>query len=208
MVQAGHAAATVFAERLSTAEQYAEILATTAVQRGLIGPREVPRIWDRHLLNCAAVQELVEPGARVVDVGSGAGLPGIPLAIVRPDLRITLLEPLLRRATFLEEVVVTLKLDITVVRGRAEDAATRDSLSDAAVVVSRAVAPLAKLMAWCLPLACIGGRVLAIKGASVGAEIERDGAAIVRMGGRGLRVRECRALPMAEPTTVVEVHRG
>ena len=102
--------------------RYAELLADAGVRRGLIGPREVPRLWERHLLNCAVLSEVIEQDVSVCDVGSGAGLPGIPLALARPDLQITLLEPLLRRTTFLEEVVELLGLpNVTVVRGRAEE---------------------------------------------------------------------------------------
>ncbi|HEX2212568.1 MAG TPA: RsmG family class I SAM-dependent methyltransferase, partial [Mycobacterium sp.] len=116
------AADALFGARLEHAQRYAAILAGAGVERGLIGPREVDRLWDRHLLNSAAVAELVDPDARVADIGSGAGLPGIPLALARPDLSVTLIEPLLRRSDFLREVIDYLGLDVTVVRGRAEDA--------------------------------------------------------------------------------------
>ena len=95
----------IFGPRLDIAQRYAELLGDSGVERGLLGPREVDRVWDRHLLNSAAIGELLEPGERVVDIGSGAGLPGIPLAIARPDLEVALLEPLLRRSEFLREVV-------------------------------------------------------------------------------------------------------
>ena len=113
----------VFHARLPLVEAYADWLAGPGIERGLIGPREVPRLWDRHVLNCAALAEVVPPGRRVADVGSGAGLPGLVLAIARPDLRVTLIEPLLRRTTFLEEVVADLGLgeQVTVVRGRADE---------------------------------------------------------------------------------------
>jgi len=208
MVQAEQASTVVFGERLSIAEQYAEILSSVGVERGLLGPREVPRIWDRHLLNCVVLQELVERGARVVDVGSGAGLPGIPLAIARPDLLVTLVEPLLRRASFLQQVVDTLGLDVAVYRGRAEDRATQSTVGSADVIAARAVAPLGKLMGWCLPLARAGGRVLAIKGDSAAEELARDRLAIRRLGGQYLQVRQCGADLLATPTTVVEAVRG
>jgi 16S rRNA (guanine527-N7)-methyltransferase len=208
MVQAEQASTVVFGERLSIAEQYAEILSSVGVERGLLGPREVPRIWDRHLLNCVVLQELVERGARVVDVGSGAGLPGIPLAIARPDLLVTLVEPLLRRASFLQQVVDTLGLDVAVYRGRAEDLATQSTVGSADVIAARAVAPLGKLMGWCLPLARAGGRVLAIKGDSAAEELARDRLAIRRLGGQYLQVRQCGADLLATPTTVVEAVRG
>lgn len=131
----------VFGDRYADAVRYAELLAEAGVQRGLIGPREVPRLWERHLLNCAVLSEVVPEGVTVCDVGSGAGLPGIPLALVRNDLKITLLEPLLRRTNFLTEVVELLGLDhVTVVRGRAEE--VLGTLQPVHVVTARAVAPL------------------------------------------------------------------
>lgn len=137
----------VFGDRFADAVRYAELLSEAGVQRGLIGPREVPRLWERHLLNCAVLSEVVPEGVTVCDVGSGAGLPGIPLALVREDLKITLLEPLLRRTTFLTEVVEMLGLDhVTVVRGRAEE--VMGKLQPVHVVTARAVAPLDRLAAW------------------------------------------------------------
>ena len=155
--------------RLPLAERYAELLATEGVVRGLIGPREAPRLWERHLLNCAVLGELLPDGAGVCDIGSGAGLPGLVLAIARPDLTVTLVEPLLRRTTFLEEVVGELELsNVTVIRGRADalhGVATFD------VVTSRAVAPLERLLQWSLPLVSAHGALVAMKGASVHDEI-------------------------------------
>lgn len=139
------AAAAVFGAEVDRAAAYVTLLATTGVERGLLGPREVDRLWDRHVLNSVAVSHAIGPQASVVDVGSGAGLPGIPLALARPDLVVTLLEPLLRRATFLSEVVDELELAdrVSVVRGRAVDPDDRDPLGHRAtydVVTSRAVA--------------------------------------------------------------------
>lgn len=202
------AAATLFGDRLALARSYADILSSIAVERGLIGPREVPRLWGRHLLNCVAVQELLAEGDRLVDVGSGAGLPGIPLAIARPDLQVTLVEPLLRRATFLVETVAALGLDVAVYRGRAEDTPTVHAAGRADVVVARAVAPLGKLVGWSLPLARSGGRVLALKGHTAAAELVRDRADVRRCGGRDARVRECGVEILDQPTTVVEVWRN
>ena len=149
----------VFGDRMAKAKQYHEMLAGRAVEWGLLGPRESERLWCRHILNCAAVEALIDPGASVVDIGSGAGLPGIPLALARPDLKVTLLESLLRRATFLQLAVDELGLtgQVDVVRARAEETTTRYD-----VVVARAVAPLAKLVGWCAPLT--KGSILAIKG--------------------------------------------
>src|SRR5947209_5960904 len=151
------AAATIFGARLHFAERYAEVLGHAGVERGLLGPREVPRLWDRHLLNSAVIGELLGPGERVVDIGSGAGLPGIPLAIARPDLEITLLEPMLRRSEFLAEVIAQLGLAVEVVRGRAEERWVRDRLGAMDVAVSRAVAALDKLTKWSMPLLRPGG---------------------------------------------------
>lgn len=170
------AAAAVFGPALDRAEAYAQLLATEGTVRGLIGPREVPRLWDRHLLNSAAIAGLVPADARVVDVGSGAGLPGIPLALVRPDLTVTLLEPLARRVTFLDECVSRLGLaNVTVVRGRAEEGPVRRSLGGADVVTARAVAPLEKLAGWCLPLLRPGGLLLALKGSTAAEELAAAG---------------------------------
>lgn len=129
------AASAIFGPRLGLARRYAEALAGPGVERGLVGPREVGRLWDRHLLNCAVIGELLERGDRVVDIGSGAGLPGVPLAIARPDLQVVLLDPLLRRTEFLREMVTDLGVAVEIVRGRAEESWVQDQLggSDAAV---------------------------------------------------------------------------
>lgn len=158
----------VFGDGYPTAQRYVDILASRGVDWGLIGPREVDRLWPRHVLNSLAIGGLIGEGRTVVDVGSGAGLPGIPLAIRRPDLSITLLEPLLRRANFLTEVVTELGLDdrVAVVRARAEEHAGRYE-----VVTARAVAALPKLLGWCLPLLASGGELLALKGESAEQEL-------------------------------------
>jgi 16S rRNA (guanine527-N7)-methyltransferase len=169
----------------------------------LIGPREVDRIWDRHVLNSAVIGEQIPEGASVVDVGSGAGLPGVPLAIARPDLAVTLLEPMARRIAWLTEVVDELGLPIEVVRGRAEEAPIRQRLGGADVVTARAVAPLAKLAGWCLPLLRIGGKLVALKGASAAEEITRDAGEVERLGGGRPSVAACGGDVLAIPTTVV-----
>ncbi|MEV4621717.1 16S rRNA (guanine(527)-N(7))-methyltransferase RsmG [Asanoa sp. NPDC049573] len=201
------AASVLFGERLPLASRYAELLVTDGVVRGLIGPREAPRIWDRHLLNCATMSELIPSGASVVDVGSGAGLPGIVLAVARPDLSMVLVEPLARRTAFLAEVVASLGLDdtVTVVRGRAEE--VRDALVPADVVTARAVAPLDRLAGWCLPLTAPGGRLLALKGASASDEVAEHQTAIGRLGGATPVVRHCGVGLVDPPTTVVEIVR-
>jgi 16S rRNA (guanine527-N7)-methyltransferase len=167
-------------ERLPLAERYAELLATDGVVRGLIGPREAPRLWDRHLVNCALLAELVPADATVCDIGSGAGLPGLVLAIARPDLTVTLVEPLLRRTTFLEEVAERLDLGaVEVVRGRADALHGKRQFD---VVTSRAVAPLDRLLGWSMPLVAPRGALVAMKGSSVGEEIEAARAELARWG--------------------------
>jgi 16S rRNA (guanine527-N7)-methyltransferase len=167
-------------DRLPLAERYAALLASDGVLRGLIGPREAPRLWERHLLNCAAVGAWIDPDASVCDVGSGAGLPGIVLAIARPDLQVTLVEPLLRRTTFLSEVVAALGLDtVEVLRCRA-DALHGQRRFD--VVTSRAVAPLGRLLDWSMPLVDAHGALLAMKGASAAEEVEAARADLTRWG--------------------------
>jgi len=169
-------AGSVFGPAVDAAAEYARLLATEGTVRGMIGPREVPRLWERHLLNSAAIASLVSVGARVVDVGSGAGLPGIPLALARPDLTVTLLEPLARRVAFLTECVRRLGLErVTVVRGRAEEGPIRRQLGGADAVTARAVAPLDKLAGWCLPLLRPGGLLLAMKGSTAAAELAATG---------------------------------
>lgn len=171
----------VFGDRFADAVRYAELLAEAGVQRGLIGPREVPRLWERHLLNCAVLSEVVPEGVTVCDVGSGAGLPGIPLALVREDLKITLLEPLLRRTNFLTEVVELLGLDhVTVVRGRAEE--VMGKLQPVHVVTARAVAPLDRLAAWGIPLLRPYGEMLALKGDTAEEELKASATALSKLG--------------------------
>lgn len=206
------AARTLFGERIDLAAAYAELLVTDGVVRGLIGPREAPRIWDRHLLNCAAVAERIPEGATVLDVGSGAGLPGLVLAIARPDLTVTLIEPLARRTSFLIEAVQQLGLakTVRVFRGRAEEAATGSTgvgplCGD--VVTARAVAPLDRLSTWCLPLAVPGGRLIALKGSSAADEIAEHAETVARLGGGEPEVHRCGEGVIDPPTTVVEIVR-
>jgi 16S rRNA (guanine527-N7)-methyltransferase len=197
------AAAEVFGDRLPLAGQYAELLATEGVVRGLIGPREAPRLWERHLINCGVMSQIIPFGASVVDVGSGAGLPGIVLAVARPDLVITLVEPLARRTSFLDEAVDILGLDnVTVVRGRAEEVAGH---TEADIVTARAVAALDKLAGWCLPLAKVGGRLLALKGASAADEVAEHRDALTELGGGEVVVRHCGNGLIDPPATVVDV---
>lgn len=167
-------------DRVPLAQRYAELLSTAGVERGLIGPREAPRLWDRHLLNCAVLSEVIPEGSSVVDIGSGAGLPGVVLAIARPDLTLTLAEPLLRRTTFLTEVVDELGLDnVEVVRARAEMLHGHRAFD---VVTSRAVAPLARLLEWSMPLVSATGTLVAMKGSSVEQEITDADPVLRRLG--------------------------
>ncbi len=175
------AAARLFpGDRLDLARRYADLLATDGVVRGLIGPREAPRLWERHLLNCALLAAALPRDATVADVGSGAGLPGIVLGITRPDLRITLVEPLLRRTTFLTEVVDGLGLDHVIVRRGRADALHGEATFD--VVTARAVAPLERLLGWCMPLVAPTGALVAMKGSSVTEEIETARPVLDRLG--------------------------
>jgi 16S rRNA (guanine527-N7)-methyltransferase len=201
-----NAAIELFADRLPVAIEYARWLATDGLVRGLIGPHETGRLWDRHLLNCAVVAELIPSGSSVIDVGSGAGLPGIVLSVARPDLTVVLVEPLARRTAFLSEVVADLGLSaVSVVRARADDVV--DDLSPADVVTARAVASLDRLVVWCLPLARVGGRLLALKGATAAEEIEAHRDVVARLGGGAPVIRSCGAQLLVSPTTVVEVPR-
>ncbi|WP_432544792.1 16S rRNA (guanine(527)-N(7))-methyltransferase RsmG [Kineococcus sp. SYSU DK002] len=199
--------ARVFGARAERAAVYHDLLAGAGVERGLIGPREVPRLWDRHLLNCAYLGEVIEQGSSVIDIGSGAGLPGIPLALARPDVQVRLVEPLERRYSFLREAVVELGLrdQVAVARGRAED--VRGEFS-ASVVTARAVAPLATLYGWALPLVVTGGHLIAIKGRSASDEIAAAAATLEHMG-----IVETPEVLRVGPdeesgTTVVRVARG
>jgi 16S rRNA (guanine527-N7)-methyltransferase len=202
------AAALLFGAGLDRAQRYAEMLAGAGVERGLLGPREVGRLWDRHLLNSVAVAELLEPNERVADIGSGAGLPGIPLALARPDLRVTLIEPLLRRSDFLHEVVDQLGVDVTVVRGRAEDLAVRQQVGEMDAVVSRAVASLDKLTKWSMPLLRMEGRMLAMKGERADDEIGEHRRVMASLGAVDVRVVRCGVDYLNPSATVVVARRG
>jgi 16S rRNA (guanine527-N7)-methyltransferase len=201
-------AAAVFGPNLESAERYAGILAGAGIERGLLGPGEVPRLWERHVLNSAAVAELVEDDDRVADVGSGAGLPGIPLALARPGVHVTLIEPLLRRAEFLREVVEELGLDVVVVRGRAEDRDVHRAVGPMDAVTSRAVASLDKLAEWSLPLLREGGRMLAMKGDRAEAELVEHRRTLSLLGAIDIGVVKCGVGFLNPPATVVVARRG
>ncbi|NTW41538.1 MAG: 16S rRNA (guanine(527)-N(7))-methyltransferase RsmG [Cellulomonadaceae bacterium] len=184
---------------------FARLLGDEGVTRGLIGPREVPRLWDRHLLNCAAVADLLPPSGTVIDVGSGGGLPGVVLAVMRPELTFVLLESMERRVTWLSHVVEELGLrNVEVDRGRAEESSRSGS---ADVVTARAVAPMDRLAGWTLPLLRHGGVLLAMKGQSAQAELDAAAPAISRLGGDAGVVIEVTSISGVEPTTVVRVEK-
>lgn len=191
----------VYGDGFKEINQYVDILGSKGIDWGLMGPREKDRLWERHILNSAALADLIPEGSTVVDVGSGAGLPGIPLAILRPDLQLTLLEPLLRRFTFLGETVDELGLAdrVTVQRGRAEDC---DQTFD--VVTCRAVANVQKLLGWCTPLFYPDGRLVALKGESVDQEIA-DASRRLEASKLEAQVFRVRAHPEAEVTQALVI---
>ncbi len=200
------AAVDLFGPVLPVVQRYGELLAGPGVERGLIGPREVDRLWERHLMNCAAVAELIPHDAHVVDVGSGAGLPGVVLAATRPDLRVTLLEPLLRRTVFLDECLDALGLEnAEVLRGRAEDWARR---MGADVVTARAVAPLDRLVGWCLPLLRPNGRMLALKGEAAAEELAAVAPTLAGLGARAWDVVEVGVVLGSAATRVIRIDLG
>lgn len=186
----------IFGDRAEAARSYADLLRHDAITRGLLGPAEADRVWRRHILNCAVVESLIPPGARVIDLGSGAGLPGIPLALARPDLRIVLLEPLARRSAFLTECLERLPLPtVSVHRGRAETA----ELPPADVVVARAVTRLERLMRLSAALLVDNGSILALKGRNVAGEVDE----VTRC--TGVRAEVFRLSAPDQPATVVRL---
>lgn len=195
---------TVFGDRIQIAERYADALATAGVERGLIGPREVDRLWERHIFNCAAPVVRVPRGATVADVGSGAGLPGVVWAIARPDVHVTMIEPLLRRTTFLEEIATDLGIEnMSVLRARAEEVTEQFD-----VVTARAVAALDKLARWCMPLVRPGGVMLALKGRSAEDEVKKARGALGRLNAGEITIASYgEEWGLEVPTTVVEVQR-
>jgi 16S rRNA (guanine527-N7)-methyltransferase len=198
---AGIAAADMFGDALPKAERYAELLTGIGVERGVLGPAEADRIWDRHLLNCGAVARLVPAKCSLIDLGSGAGLPGIVLAMLLPGAAVTLLEPMARRVEFLQQTVADLQLaNVEVVRGRAEDL---DGQLAGDVITARAVAPLDKLAGLCLGLARPGGRVLAMKGSNADAELTKARPVLARLGVTDARVVQAASADGRATATVV-----
>lgn len=199
-------ASRVFGLELPRAEAFAELLATDGVRRGLIGPREADRLWSRHLLNSAVVVAACPESGLVVDVGSGAGLPGIPMALARPGLTVRLVEPLLRRVTFLTEVVSRLGLrNVEVVRSRVEDL---HGAWTAPTVTARAVAPLDRLAGWCLPMVGPGGSLLALKGDRADAELADAQDVLRRLGAVSAAVEEVGAPLVSPPVRLVRITVG
>ena len=193
----------MFGDRLVLAERYVELLATEAVVRGLIGPRESGRLWDRHVLNCVGLSAEIPEGSTVADIGSGAGLPGLVVAIARPDLSVTLIEPLLRRTRFLDLAVAALGLSsVEVVRARA-DALHGERTFD--VVTSRAVAPLPRLLGWSMPLVAPTGALVALKGSSAQEEVDQATSDLAAWGCSTPVVRPVSGPDETSPTTVVRV---
>jgi 16S rRNA (guanine527-N7)-methyltransferase len=205
---APESARAVFGDALPQAERYVARLASDGVTRGLIGPREVARLWERHVLNSAAVAEAVPDGARVVDVGSGAGLPGIPLGLARPDLTVALVEPMARRVEFLEEAVADLGDRWQVVRGRAEDRSVSAAVGHVDVVTARAVAALPRLVAWCRGLLRPGAQLVALVGARAVAELPALVPELEAAGMRDIHPRAVGAALGEAATTVVVMTRA
>lgn len=191
----------VFENRYKEIKRYVDILTTRGVDWGLLGPKETSRVWERHVLNSAAIASLIPEGSRLADVGSGAGLPGIPLAILREDLRVTLMEPLLRRSNFLTQIVEELGLTdrVEVLRTRAEDC---DATFD--VVTARAVAKLPTLVGWTKSLFLPDGQLLAVKGISVEDEV-KAAQKVLKSSHLDAEVLLVRAHPEAQVTHVVRI---
>lgn len=202
------AARVVFGDALDDAARYVARLANSGVTKGLIGPREVPRLWERHVLNSAAVAEAVPEGARVVDVGSGAGLPGIPLGLARPDLDLSLVEPMARRVEFLEEAVAELGRPWRIVRGRAEERSVVSTVGPVDVVTARAVAALPRLVAWCRSLLRPGVQLVALVGARTVADLPQMLPELEAAGMTNIRPRAVGAALGDAATTVVVMTRG
>ena len=188
---------------MPAATRFVEILADTGVSHGLIGPREVPRLWERHVLNCAVIEDAFPQEAKVVDVGSGAGLPGVALAIARPDLDVHLVEPMQRRTEWLTATVADLELDnVTVHRGRAEELV---GVVSAPWVTARAVARTAKLAKWCVPLLEGRGTVVAMKGRSAQEELDADRRDLLKIGLVDAVISEHGGSVLEEPTLTLDL---
>lgn len=203
---ASDAVRTFLGEAYDGVVRYAELLRDQGELRGLIGPREVSRIWERHILNSAAVVQYLPTSGSVADIGSGAGLPGVVVAVMRPQLEVILVEPMERRTTWLNEVVTELGLtNVQVKRGRAEE--FHDAF-EVDAVTSRAVAPLSKLVRMSMPLARVGGELVILKGRNVAQEVEPARKVLRKYGAGDPEILEATTVEGVESTTVVRARRG
>ncbi len=199
------AAAEIFGARIDLARLFADHLATTGVEWGLLGPRELPRLWSRHILNCAVMAELLDDTDVVGDIGSGAGLPGIALAIARPKTRFVLVEAMERRVEWLQMVAADLQLEnVRIVRARVEELVDEEIFT---VATARAVKSLPVLIEWCTPVLGPDGRLLAIKGQSYETEIKKAAKHIKRYRLSPPKVHTLGAESLEVPTTVLELRR-
>jgi 16S rRNA (guanine527-N7)-methyltransferase len=195
------AAVAIFGDQIDLARSFAQTLAKDSDELGLLGPRELDKLWSRHILNSAVVAELVRPGDKVADAGSGAGLPGIPMAIARPDAEFVLIEPMERRSTWMLEVVEHLGLkNVRVLRSRAEDVTEQDF----DIVTARAVAALDKLLKMCVPLLKPGGALIALKGSKAAEEIANSKKLEKKLGISSFEILVCGEKFLPEPTSVVK----
>lgn len=195
----------LFGSQWEHAQRYVDHLCTTGITHGLLGPREIPRMWSRHLLNCAVVGPELPSGGSVADVGSGAGLPGIAMALNRPDVSFTLIEPMERRVDWLDAVIADLGIgNVTVIRARAED--VQDELM-VDVVTARAVSALKKLIPMTVPLLDDKGELIFLKGRSAPAEIQAAGKALQKARLRPPTVQLLGEELLEEPTTIVRTSR-
>ncbi len=195
------AAVAIFEDQLDRARSFAQTLANDSDELGLLGPRELDKLWSRHILNSAVVAELVRPGDKVADVGSGAGLPGIPMAIARPDAEFVLIEPMERRSSWMLEVVEDLALkNVRILRSRAEDVSEQDF----DIVTARAVAALDKLLKMCVPLLKPGGALIALKGSKAAEEIANSKKLEKKLGISSFEILVCGEKFLPEPTSVVK----
>ena len=195
------AAVAIFGDQIDQARSFAQTLAGDSDELGLLGPRELDRLWSRHILNSAVVAELVRPGDKVADVGSGAGLPGIPMAIARPDADFVLIEPMERRSSWMLEVVEDLGLkNVRILRSRVEDVTEQDF----DIVTARAVAALDKLLKMCVPLLKPGGALIALKGSKAAEEIANSKKLEKKLGISSFEILVCGEKFLPEPTSVVK----
>jgi 16S rRNA (guanine527-N7)-methyltransferase len=195
------AAVAIFGDQIDQARSFAQTLANDSDELGLLGPRELDKLWSRHILNSAVVAELVRPGDKVADVGSGAGLPGIPMAIARPDAEFVLIEPMERRSSWMLEVVEDLGLkNVRILRSRAED--VTEQYFD--IVTARAVAALDKLLKMCVPLLKPGGALIALKGSKAAEEIANAKKLDKKLGISSFEILVCGEKFLPEPTSVVK----